>query len=82
MENLIKVSEQYLAVTKEEDINPELFNEVMRKLTEWDYHCITREHYLSLSSNEKEAMVKKFYYEMKDHSSAKKFIFIIILEWC
>ena len=82
MENLIKVSEQYLAVAKEEDINPELFNEVMRKITEWDYHCITREHYLSLSRNEKEAMVKKFYYEMKNHSSAKKFIFIIILEWC
>ena len=82
MENLIKVSEQYLAVAKEEDINLELFNEVMRKITEWDYHCITREHYLSLSSNEKEAMVKKFYYEMKNHSSAKKFIFIIILEWC
>ena len=82
MENLIKVSEQYLAVAKEEDINLELFNEVMRKITEWDYRCITREHYLSLSSNEKEAMVKKFYYEMKNHSSAKKFIFIIILEWC
>ena len=87
MENLIKASEQYQAVAKEEDINPELFNEVMRKITVWDYHCITREHYLILSSNEKEAMVKKFYYEMKNHSSGKKFIIIIIiiiiiLEWC
>ena len=51
----------------------------MRKITVWDYHCITREYYLSLSSNENEAMIKKFYYEMKNCSSGKKFIFVFFV---
>ena len=80
MESLIKASENYQAVAKMEEINLKnefIWNEFMRKITVWDYHCITREHYLSLSSNENEAMIKKFYYEMKNCSSGKKFIIFV-----
>ena len=53
----------------------------MRKLSVWDYHCITRKHCLSVSSNEKEAMIKKFYYEMKNRSNGKKFIVLLFFVW-
>ena len=62
MESLIKATENYQTVAKKEEIDIDLFNEFMKKLSIWDYHCITREHYLSSSTNEKEDMIKKFYY--------------------
>ena len=42
MENLIKASENYQAMAKEEEINIDLFNEFMTKITVWDYSCIIR----------------------------------------
>ena len=79
MENLIKASEQYQAVAKEEDINVELFNEFMNKITIWNYLCISREQYLSLPNHEKEAMIKKYYCNIKIRISGKKFIFVFCL---
>ena len=73
MESLIKASEQNQAVAKEEKINPDLFNEFMKKITVWDYSCISREHYLSLPNHEKQSMIKKYYY-MKSCSSSKDLI--------
>ena len=42
MEALIKASEQYQAVANEDDINVnvEIFNEYMKKISIWDYTCI------------------------------------------
>ena len=47
MENLIKAPEQYQAVANEDDINVnvELFNEFLKKISIWGYNCISREHY-------------------------------------
>ena len=80
MESLIKATENYQTVAKKEEIDIDLFNEFMKKLSIWDYHCITREHYLSFSTNEKEDMIKKFYYQMKNRSSGKKFIFDFLFD--
>ena len=44
MESLIKATENYQTVAKKEEIDIDLFNEFMKKLSIWDYHCITREH--------------------------------------
>ena len=74
MESLIKASEQHQAVAKEEKINTDLFNEFMKKITVWDYSCISREHYLSLPNHEKQSMIKKYYYDMKSCSSSKDLI--------
>ena len=79
MENLIKASEQYQAVAKEEGINVELFNTFMNKITVWDYLCISREQYLSLPNHQKETMIKKNYCDMKCRISSKKFIFAFCL---
>ena len=59
MESLIAASESFYNKSKEEVVNLELFNSFMKKITVWDYSCITREHYLSLAIHEKGAMVKK-----------------------
>ena len=42
MENLIKASDNYQAMAKEEEINIDLFNEFMTIITVWDYSCIMR----------------------------------------
>ena len=42
MESLIKVSEKYQAVVKEDEINVKLFNQFMNKLTAWT--IVSREH--------------------------------------
>ena len=47
----------------------------MQKITEWDYSCITREHYLSLPNHEKEAMIKKYYFDMKSGTCGKILLF-------
>ena len=42
MESLIKANENYQAMAKETEINIDLFNEFMRKITLWHYSCIMR----------------------------------------
>ena len=37
MESLIKASENYQAIAKDEEINTELLNQFMNKITVWDY---------------------------------------------
>ena len=81
MESLIKASENYQAVAKEEETNVEIFNQFMNKITVWDYSSVSREDYLSLPNHEKEAMLCKYYTDMKGRSSGKNFIFVACLVW-
>ena len=48
----------------------------MKRITIWDYSCITREHYLSLPNHEKESMLI-YYYEMKSRTCGKTLLFLI-----
>ena len=59
MDSLITASESFYDNSKEEDVNVDLFNSFMKRITIWDYSCITREHFLSLPNHEKEVMLKK-----------------------
>ena len=52
----------------------------MKRITVWDYSCITREHYLSLPNHEKEAMIKKYYFDMKCRMYGKILLFFIEVE--
>ena len=79
MESLIKASEYHQAVAKEEETNVEIFNQFMNKITVWDYSSVSREDYLSLPNHEKEAMLCKYYTDMKGRSSGKNFIFVACL---
>ena len=73
MDSLIAASESFYDNSKEEEVNVELFKNFMKHITIWDYSCITREHYLSLSNQEKEVLLKKYYFDMK-----KKDVWFII----
>ena len=73
MENLVAASESFYEKSKEEEVNLELFNSFMQKITVWDYSCITREHCLSLPNHEKEAMIKKHYFNMKSRTCGKMY---------
>ena len=80
MESLIAASESFYDKSKEEEVNADLFNSFMKHITAWDYSYITREHYLSLPNHEKEAMIKKYYFDLKSRTCGKIFFFIIEVE--
>ena len=80
MENLIAACESFFDNSKEEEVNVNLFNSFMRRNTIWDYSCITREHFLSLPNNEKEAMIKKYYEDRKSPTCGKILLFFIEVE--
>ena len=61
MENLLAAAENFYDNSKEEEVNADLFNSFMRRITVWDYACITRKHYLSLPNHEKEVTIKKYF---------------------
>ena len=76
MDSLITASESFYDNSKEEEVNVDLFNSFMKRITIWDYSCITREHYLSLPNHEKESMLI-YYYEMKSRTCGKTLLFLI-----
>ena len=80
MDSLITASERFYDNSKEEEVNVDLFNSFMKRVTIWDYSCITREHYLSLPNHEKEVMLKKYYYDMKSRTCGKILSFLIANE--
>ena len=71
MDSLIAASKSFYDNSKEEEVNVDLFNGFMERSTIWDYSCTTREHYLSLPNHEKEAMLRKCYYDMKSRTCGK-----------
>ena len=80
MESLIAASESFYDNSKEIEVNVDLFNSFMCRITMWDYACITREHYLSLPNHEKEVMLKKYYFDMKSKICGKILLFFIGVE--
>ena len=75
MESLIAASESFY---DEEEVNADLFNSFMKRITVWDYSYITREHYLSLPNHEKEAMIKKYFFDLKSRTCGKILLFFLL----
>ena len=80
MDSLIATSESFYDNSKEEEVNVELFNSFMKRITIWDYSCITREHYLSLPNHEKEVLLKKYSQDMKTRACGKILLIFIEVE--
>ena len=57
MGSLIAASESFYDNSKEEEVNVESFHSFMKRVTIWDYSCITRD--ISLPNHEKEVLLKK-----------------------
>ena len=80
MDRLLAASKSFCDNSKEEEVNVDLFNSFMKRITIWDYSYITREHYLSLQNHEKEAMSKKNYLDWKSRTCGKILLFLIEVE--
>ena len=80
MENITAACESFYDKSKEKEVHADLFNSFMRRIIIWDYSCITREHFLSLPNNEKEAMIKRYHKDMDDKTCDKILLFFIEVE--
>ena len=49
-----------------EQFNEGLFHQFMAKNPIWDFHSLSREQYVAKSRDEKLALMKKYYYDMKN----------------
>ena len=73
MESLVTASESFYEKSKEEEVNLELLNSFIKKITVWHCSCITREYFLSFPIHEKETMVKKYHFDMKSRTCCKMY---------
>ena len=67
------------APSAELQINEDLLESFMKKVTVWDYYNITKERYLALSWEKKENHIKQDYIEMVVLSSDGKSSFLTFL---
>ena len=66
MNTLIKITEN-----TPETLDAQLFTQFMKKVSVWDYANISKENYLSLSYNDKEKIIKQYYFHMKSQSGGE-----------
>ena len=59
----------------QEDINANLFGKFMKKVIVSDYASITRESYLALSHDEKEKLIRRYYFDMKSRGNVSFILF-------
>ena len=84
MDSLMKAAENFVEETSktEENFDESLFVEFMKKVPIWDFYCISKQVYLSMSEKEKREKISKYYSDMKNrHVPIGKFdlYFVFIL---
>ena len=62
-------------ITSCDQIDQDLFQELLAKSSLWDFYEITREEYMKKSDNEKKSLIIKFYNDM---SKGKILLFFAI----
>ena len=53
----------------QEEIDPTLFGQFMKKVKAWDYASVTRDSYPALSHDDKERLIRNYYSDMKSEGS-------------
>ena len=79
MDSLMKAAENFVEETSksEENFDESLFVEFMRKVPIWEFFCISKQVYLTMSEKEKREKISKYYSDMKNrHVPVGKFSFI------
>ena len=66
MNTLIKITENTL-----ETVDEQLFTQFMKKVLVWDYLNISKENYLPLNYEDKENVIKQYYFDMKSWSGGE-----------
>ena len=62
-------------ITSCDQIDQDLFQELLAKSSVWDFYEITREEYMNKSNNEKKSLIIKFYNDM---SKGKILLFVAV----
>ena len=77
MENILSMVEgsKTSEITSCDQIDQDLFQELLAKSSVWDFSEITREEYMNKSNNEKKSLIIKFYNYM---SKGKILLFVIV----
>ena len=65
-----------MAGNVQEGIDTNVFGEFMKKVTIWAYASINREIYFALSRDEKEKLIRRYYFNMKSGGGSGNFYFI------
>ena len=61
-------------ITSCDQIDQDLFQELLAKSSVWDFYEITREEYMNKSNNEKKSLIIKFY----NMSKGKNLLFVAV----
>ena len=63
MENILAMVEgpKTSEITSYDEVDQDLFQELLAKSSVWDFYEITREEYMNKSDNEKKSLIIKFY---------------------
>ena len=76
MENILSMVEgpKTSEITSCDQIDQDLFQELLAKSSVWDFYEITREEYMNKSNNEKKSLIIKFY----NMSKGKILLFVAV----
>ena len=76
MENILSIVEgsKTSEITSCDQIDQDLFQELLAKSSVWDFYEITREEYMNKSNNEKKSLIIKFY----NMSKGKILLFVAV----
>ena len=72
-----QASSAVAGATVEEQFDEGLFHQFMTKNPIWDFYSLTREQYVAKGRDDKLALMKKCYYDMKNDELLLFFVFFV-----
>ena len=76
MDSLMKAAENFVETTSiEENFDEKTFVDFMKKVSIWDYYCISKQAYLEMSEKEKREKISNYYSDMNSRKSTGEFSF-------
>ena len=72
----MKAAENFVETTSiEENFDEKTFVDFMKKVSIWDYYCISKPAYLEISEKEKREKISNYYSDMNSRKSTGEFSF-------
>ena len=72
----MKAAENFVETTSiEENFDEKTFVDFMKKVSIWDYYCISKQAYLEISEKEKREKISNYYSDMNSRKSTGEFSF-------
>ena len=72
----MKAAENFVETTSiEENFGEKTFVDFMKKVSIWDYYCISKQVFLEMSEKEKREKISNYYSDMNSRKSTGEFSF-------